>query len=423
MVAEADIAAFHQALRRTHGPMLLRDATLRFAFDHPDKSATRRLTPFQIAGAAMLAAPIVASCILVPGPLLWASASLIGGMFFLAVIALRILCLLPPIPGPEVRARTLHDPGLPAYTVLVPLFRETSVLRQLLRALLDLDYPAEKLDIKIILEESDILMQRAVMGIRLPPQFEVIVVPCGHPQTKPRALTYGLRFASGELLTIFDAEDIPDPRQLRLAAGMFASLPRSTACLQAQLAFYNSRENWLTQQFTIEYATLFGLLLPALANHRLPLPLGGTSNHFRIDILREVGAWDPFNVTEDADLGFRLARAGYETATFNSRTYEEAAGSIPNWLKQRSRWLKGFLATWLVHMREPSRFLKELGPSGFWTAQALTLGVFVSALVHPFCLAATLLLLFFGPAPPLQTNLLVVGLAGLNLLVFVLGYG
>jgi len=265
-------------------------------------------------------------------------------------------------------------------------------------------------------------MQRAVAAISLPPQFEVIVVPSGEPQTKPRALNYGLRFARGELLTIFDAEDIPDPRQLRLAAGKFAGLPPDVACLQAQLAFYNANENWLTRQFTIEYATLFGLLLPALANHRLPLPLGGTSNHFRIHVLREVGAWDPFNVTEDADLGFRLARAGYETATFESRTYEEASVKLKNWLKQRARWLKGFLATWLVHMRQPSRLMNELGPAGFWAAQALTIGVFVSALLHPFCLAATLLLLILEPVPPPGASLVVIGLAGLNLLVFVLGY-
>ena len=281
VVAEADVA--DQAVRQTHGPFLLRDATHGFALNHPEKSASRRLTPSQLLGAAMLAAMAGAACVLLPGRVVWVSASLLGGLFFLAVIALRILCLLPPIPMRRIRARLLNDSKLPIYSVLVPLFREVSVLRQLLRALMDLDYPPEKLDIKIILEESDILMQRALAGIRLPPQFEVIVVPCETPQTKPRALNYGLRFARGTLVTIFDAEDIPDPRQLRLAAETFAVLPPAVACLQAQLAFYNSSENWLTRQFTIEYATLFGLILPALANHRLPLPLGGTSNHFRIE--------------------------------------------------------------------------------------------------------------------------------------------
>ncbi|MBC8038531.1 MAG: glycosyltransferase, partial [Rhizobiales bacterium] len=271
VVAEADVASFQQAVRHTHGPLLLRDATHGFALGHPDKSASRRLTPFQILIILMLAVTVVVAFLLLPGPAVWALASLFGGLFFLAVIALRILCLLPPVRRRKVRVRPLADAELPVYSVLVPLFREVSVLGQLLRALMRLDYPPEKLDIKIILEESDVLMQRAVAGIRLPPQFEVIVVPCGKPQTKPRALNYGLRFACGELLTIFDAEDIPEPGQLRLAAETFASQPRDVACLQAELVFYNSNENWLTRQFTIEYATLFGLLLPALANHRLPL--------------------------------------------------------------------------------------------------------------------------------------------------------
>ncbi len=422
IVAETDVAVFHEAVRQTHAPFLLRDATHGFAFNHPDKSASRRLTPSQILLGGLVSALVAAACILLPGRILGASASLLGGLFFLAVIALRILCLLPPISMPKIRPRRLNDSELPVYSVLVPLFREASVLGQLLRALTDLDYPPDRLDIKIILEESDISMQRAVAELRLPPQFEVIVVPSGAPQTKPRALNYGLHFARGDLLTIFDAEDIPDPQQLRLAAGTFASLPRRVACLQAELAFYNSKDNWLTRQFAIEYATLFGLLLPALANHGLPLPLGGTSNHFRIGVLREIGAWDPFNVTEDADLGFRLARSGYEIATIDSRTYEEAANTLPNWQKQRSRWFKGFLATWLVHMRQPSSLVTELGPAGFWATQALTIGVFASALLHPFCLVATLALLILQP-PPSDPGFWMTMLGGLNLLVFVLGYG
>ena len=178
----------------------------------------------------------------------------------------------------------------------------------------------------------------------------------------------------------------------------------------------------LTRQFTIEYATLFGLLLPTLAGHHLPLPLGGTSNHFRTGVLREVGAWDPFNVTEDADLGLRLARSGYETGTLETRTYEEANVKVSNWIKQRARWLKGFLATWLVHMREPGRLLAELGPSGFWAAQALTIGVYGSALLHPVCMVATLALLILEPTLPSDAGILVVALAGLNLMVLVSGY-
>ena len=266
-------------------------------------------------------------------------------------------------------------------------------------------------------------MQRAVAGIRLPSHFEVIVVPAGKPQTKPRALNYALQFCRGELLTIYDAEDIPEPDQLRKAAEKFAANPPQLACLQAQLVFYNPNENWLTRQFTIEYAMLFSVLLPVLANHRLPLLLGGTSNHFRIEILRQVGAWDPYNVTEDADLGLRLARNGFDTATLNSRTFEEANTRPINWLKQRARWLKGFFGTWLVHMREPRRFLNEVGPAGFWVAQAMTLGVFASALLHPLCLVGSLLLYAFYPLLPEGAGIALTGLAGLNLFILLAGYG
>ena len=316
----------------------------------------------------------------------------------------------------------MDDADLPVYSVLVPLFREVSVLGQLTGALRRLRYPTDKLDIKLILEEEDMLMQRAVAGLRLDPWVEVIVVPAGLPQTKPRALNFALQFCRGGLVTIYDAEDIPERDQLRKAARRFAAAPPELACLQAKLTFYNPDENWLTRQFTAEYATLFGVLLEVLANHRLPLPLGGTSNHFRMDVLRSVGAWDPYNVTEDADLGLRLARLGYDTEMLDSLTYEEPNTRLGNWMRQRARWLKGFLMTWFVHMREPLVFMRDLGPSGFWAAQALTLGIFASALLHPLCMVATLVCYILYPEVPKGAGLAVLMLAGLNFLVLVAGY-
>jgi cellulose synthase/poly-beta-1,6-N-acetylglucosamine synthase-like glycosyltransferase len=344
-------------------------------------------------------------------------------LFFLSVVALRLLCFMPPVrrerePPPPQAA----EAELPHYSVLVPLFRETAVLNQLMGALTRLRYPVEKLDIKLILEEEDMGMQAAVAKLPLPPQFEIIVVPAGRPQTKPRALNYALHFCRGELLTIYDAEDIPEPDQLAKAARRFAAAGPELACLQAQLTFFNPNENWLTRQFTAEYAMLFGKLLPVLADHRLPLPLGGTSNHFRTAVLRAVGGWDPFNVTEDADLGLRLARHGYETGTLDSLTYEEANTRLPNWMRQRARWLKGFLATWLVHMRDPARLMREVGPAGFWVSQAVTIGVFASVLLHPLCLLATFVLVVLHPALPEQAGLAAVAIAGVNLLVFFAGY-
>ncbi len=354
---------------RSHGSKLLVEATSGLARRTPMLSASRRLTPAQSVGFAAGLAWLAVGLIILPGSVMWSLLSLFSGFFFLGVVALRVLCLLPPKKNLLIRPQPLEDSQLPTYSVLVPLFRETSVLGQLLDALTALDYPRHLLDIKLILEETDTIMQRAVAGLRLPPEFEVIVVPSGKPQTKPRALNYAFQFCRGELLTIYDAEDIPEHDQLRKAAECFALSAPDVACLQAQLTFYNPDENWLTRQFTLEYASLFGILLPVLANHRLPLLLGGTSNHFRSAALQAAGGWDPYNVTEDADLGLRLARLGYDCATLDSFTHEEANTRLLNWMKQRARWLKGFLATWFVHMREPLAFLREVGPAGFWAAQ------------------------------------------------------
>jgi cellulose synthase/poly-beta-1,6-N-acetylglucosamine synthase-like glycosyltransferase len=301
------------------------------------------------------------------------------------------------------------------------LFRETSVLPQLLLALRGLAYPRHLLDIKLILEESDTAMQRAVASHVLEEFFDVIIVPAGHPQTKPRALNYAMAFARGELVTIYDAEDLPEPQQLRKAAACFAASPPELACVQAELAFFNGADGWLARQFAIEYASLFCVILPCLAQDRLPLPLGGTSNHFRRSVLEAMGAWDPFNVTEDADLGIRMARAGYRTGVIASRTLEEANVSLLSWIKQRSRWLKGFLLTWLVHMRQPVLTMRELGFGGFWVMTAMTLGVFLSALLHP------LFLLKIGfdvltARPPDDGNILVTGFSGLALALFLCGY-
>lgn len=423
IIGYGEPADFLAAARAVHRRLLLHEATAGLARRWPMFSARGGVRSVQVLVFAVLAALCVLAFLLLPGVLSIAALSAVSGLFFLSVVLLRILCLLPPVKQPEPPLRDIAEDDLPVYSVLVPLFREISVLPQLVGALGDLRYPAELLDIKLILEEEDIPMQRAVAALTLAPHIEVIVVPCGLPQTKPRALNYALQFCRGELLTIYDAEDIPDPGQLLKAAQRFAASPRGLACLQAQLTFYNPRENWLTRQFTAEYATLFGALLPVLANHNLPLPLGGTSNHFRVDVLRSVGAWDPHNVTEDADLGLRLARLGYDTQVLDSVTQEEANTRLGNWMRQRARWLKGFLITWLVHMREPALFMREVGPSGFWAAQVLTLGVFASVLLHPLCMLAMVALCVLYPAPTGGAGVVFMLLAGLNMLVLLAGYG
>jgi cellulose synthase/poly-beta-1,6-N-acetylglucosamine synthase-like glycosyltransferase len=411
-----------RAINRVFRPALLRDALGGLRRRAPMLSAHRRLTGEQAAIACALAAAIAFGAWTWPG-LSMLIASCLFTAFFLGVIAVRLMSLLPPPHAPPPPPPPLADDDLPEYTVLVPLFRETSVLDQILGALGHLDYPRDKLDIKLVLEESDIPMRRACARLSLPEHMEIILVPARLPRTKPKALAFALPFARGELLTIFDAEDVPEPTQLRQAAAVFAQAPSELACLQAPLAFYNPNENWLTRQFAIEYAALFEVLLPALARYRLPLPLGGTSNHFRTSALRFAGDWDPYNVTEDADLGLRLARLGFTADVLHIRTYEEANCRLGNWLGQRARWLKGWVQTWLVHMRNPMRLYDDLGLEGFLIVQALMLAVPLSALLHPFFIAATAMHFATGAFFPALPDWLVALAVGTNLAVFVAGYG
>ena len=282
---------------------------------------------------------------------------------------------------PETLA-AMDERTLPMYTILVPVYREAAVIPYLVAGIESLDYPKTKLDVRLLCEEDDEETIQAIMDLDLPPHFNAIVVPPSQPQTKPKACNFGLLGAKGEYVVIYDAEDRPDPLQLKKAVHMFENVDDSIVCIQAKLNFFNQQTNILTRWFSIEYSQLFDLVLPGLDARRDPIPLGGTSNHIKRDELVEVGGWDPYNVTEDADLGVRLHQAGYRTTMMDSTTYEEANTSIPNWIRQRSRWIKGYLQTWLVYMRNPFRFLSNVGFKGFVSFQLLIGGTFMF-LINP----------------------------------------
>jgi glycosyltransferase XagB len=285
-------------------------------------------------------------------------------------------------PTYEVRA---SDPALlPVYTVLVPLYREANIISQLTASLRRLDYPAANLDCKLVVEEDDQETCDAARAAAADGFFEVVAVPRGEPRTKPRACNYALQFARGELLVIYDAEDQPEPDQLKKALHAFSTGPRELACVQARLNFFNARECWITRMFTLDYSLWFDFLLPGLDRLHIPMPLGGTSNHFKVDALRAIHGWDPFNVTEDADLGIRLSRLGLRVQTLDSTTYEEATNAAGNWLRQRTRWLKGYMQTWLVHMRDPRQLVRNSGWAGFFGFQMFVGGTVLSALLNPF---------------------------------------
>lgn len=264
----------------------------------------------------------------------------------------------------DEEARSAPDAALPNYTVLIPAFMEPEVITHLLRHIAALEYPQDKLDIKILVEADDHDTLDAIAGGDPGRQFEVVLIPPSEPRTKPKALNYGFALARGDLVAVYDAEDIPDPLQLRRAAVAMSRLGPEVSCLQAKLSYHNVEQNLITRWFTLEYAMWFSFFLPGLAAARAPIPLGGTSNHFRRSALRSLGAWDPFNVTEDADLGIRMHREGLTVGMLDSTTYEEANSDFVNWARQRSRWYKGYLQTFIVHLRSPRELRRELGWSG-----------------------------------------------------------
>jgi len=293
---------------------------------------------------------------------------------------------------------------LPMYSVLVPLHREGRILPVLIERLQSISYPADRLEILLLIEADDDETRCAVRRCPLAGSIRPVVMPPGQPRTKPRALNVGLNEARGEYLVIYDAEDQPEGDQLRKAVSAFAALPGNVVCLQARLNFYNPAQSMLTRLFAVDYATWYDQLLPGLAGGRhqrsgVFVPLGGTSNHLRVETLRRLGGWDPFNVTEDCDLGARLGRAGMQVAMLDSVTWEEAVPRVRPWIKQRSRWIKGYLQSYLVHMRNPVELLRQLGPRGFADFQMLVGGSSAVLLLNPVMWALTALYAAFTATP------------------------
>ncbi len=271
----------------------------------------------------------------------------------------------------------------PKVTVLVPVFKEDAVLARLIRRLSAITYPKELLDICLVLEEGDEQTHAALAKIDLPLWMRAVTAPKSGIKTKPRAMNYALDFCHGEIIGIYDAEDAPEPDQIDRIVRKFSESGPEVACVQAYLDYYNPHENWLSRCFTIEYAIWFRVILQAVEHLRLPVPLGGTSVFFRREALERLGGWDAHNVTEDADLGMRLARLGYRCAFEPSTTHEEANCHALPWVKQRSRWLKGYAMTWITHMRHPLTLWREMGAKGFLTFQVILLGTLSNFLLAP----------------------------------------
>src|ERR1700693_4525948 len=319
---------------------------------------------------------------------------------FLGWLQLTMMALKRPgiVSISDREAYAIADDDLPIYTVLVPAYKEPEVIHRTIAALEALVYPTDRLDIKLLLEEDDLETIEAVRAVGPAPHMQPVIVPTAEPRTKPKACNYGLNTARGDMVTIYDAKDRPEPLQLRRAVAAFRLVDESVACLQARLSYFNAHQNLLTRWFTVEYASWFMMLLPALASGGGPVPLGGTSMHIRRAVFDAIGAWDPYNVTEAADFGVRLYRSGLRTSVLDSTTYEEANSDVVNWIKQRSHWHKGYLMTWLVHMRQPARLGRALGPAGFFRFNVLIGGTPLIVLLNPMFWWITILWFTLHPA-------------------------
>ena len=338
-------------------------------YRNPEESAYRTFLPSQVALIVLLIAAFAVGLVSHQYlTLLWTNIFI--SFIYLFITLFRFWIAIRGASRPlenqvtQEEIDTLEEADLPVYTILVPVFREKEVLPMLLESLTKMDYPQSKLDIKLLLEEVDTETRETAMSLKPPGNIEFVIIPDSQPRTKPKACNYGLISARGKYLVIFDAEDKPEPDQLKKVVCVFKKGTEKLICVQARLNYYNRNQNLLTRWFTSEYSNWFDMILPGLDRQNFPIPLGGTSNHFVTEKLRELGGWDPFNVTEDADLGIRMYKHRYQTTVVDSTTYEEANSKLWNWIRQRTRWIKGYMQTWLVDMRHPFKLLKELGLKG-----------------------------------------------------------
>jgi len=353
---------------------------------------------FMLAGGGILAAFLLASWHLTIVLLL----GFLTLVYFLDVLFNLFLIYRSFARQPEISIAgkdllLIPDSVWPRYTILCPLYKEWKVVPQFIKAISTLDYPKDRLQVLLLLEEDDVKTIQSVKAMVLPEYFGVVVVPDSLPKTKPKAMNYGFRYITGQYTVIYDAEDVPDPLQLKKAVLAFAKAPQGTVCAQAKLNFYNPRQDLLTKVFTAEYSLWFDLILPGLQSIDAPIPLGGTSNHFRTADLKALKGWDAYNVTEDCDLGIRLAKKGFKTVIFNSTTWEEANSKLGNWYRQRSRWIKGYMQTFLVHMRQWRMFVDNRKWRDLLLFQMTVGGKVLSYFINPLMWLMTIAYFAFRP--------------------------
>lgn len=366
---------------------------------HIKDSALRRFTPLQLTIISLLIEIAIVGFVINWHQTSILLIALLTGMYFLDLffnffLIYKSFRSTPEIQVSQEEIEKIPERSWPMYTIFCPLYKEAHMLPQFIRAIKHVDYPHDKLEVMLLLEKDDTQTLTKAMQLPLPEYFHMVVVPPSRPKTKPKACNYGLKQSSGIFAVIYDAEDAPEALQLKKAVVAFTKEPEDVVCIQAKLNFYNPTQNLLTRIFTAEYSLWFDLVLTGLQTIHAPIPLGGTSNHFKTAALKKIKGWDSFNVTEDCDLGVRLSKKGYRTAIIDSLTLEEANSNALNWFLQRTRWIKGYIQTYFVHMRHPFSFSQDTNIH-FLTFQFIVGGKVLSTLINPLLWVLTALYFLF----------------------------
>ncbi len=390
----------------------------------PLVSARSLLTPRQRFGLIGLLIAVVIGAVLnmrltVIVIIGWATLSYVVAVIYRAYLFMRSSKVDALEMVTDEEALIVPESELPSYTVMIPAYREASVINRLISNLAELDYPKDRLEVLILVEQDDQETLDALRSAHPPRHFRLVVVPPAEPRTKPKALNFGLTLARGDIIAVYDVEDAPDILQLRRAAVALARYGPEVGCLQAKLSYNNALQNIITRWFTIEYSMWFSFFLPGLASLNAPIPLGGTSNHFRRSALRALGGWDPYNVTEDCELGIRLFREHYQIKVLESTTFEEANSDFVNWAKQRSRWYKGYLQTFLILLRSPWKLTRQIRLRGVLHLCAFVGGTPILAVLNPIFWVLTVL--WFAAQPEVLRQIFPAPVYYIGLLLWAFG--
>jgi glycosyltransferase XagB len=393
-VERVPLREVHEALLTSHERALDQEITNGFGMARPAHAARGGMARWQV--WALVVVGLAAVIVISTGRVEWLLAAVT--LFLAAINGLSMLAAWAYARSPRYADPPVPDDELPTYTILIPAYKEEAVIGKMMRHIEALDYPRHLLDVIVLVERHDPATEQAALAANPPAEVRIVRIPPGTLQTKPRTCNLGLQLARGELLVIFDAEDRPEPDQLRRAAARFAVGGPDLACVQARLKIANGRHNMLAGCFDLEYATRWNLVMPGLIRLGLPIPLGGTSNHFRTALLRKLGGWDAWNVTEDADLGMRCAADGYRIDMVDAATWEESVTDLGAWHRQRTRWHKGMLITTMVHTRDLVRTWRSFGAKGLLVLFSMVLGNPLGALLQT--VSGAFVLLFMTGALP-----------------------